>query len=54
MNVIVFLLPLALALGAIGLVAFLWALRSGQFDDLEGAAWRILSDDEAAKANPLE
>jgi cbb3-type cytochrome oxidase maturation protein len=46
MNVLVFLVPLALALGAIGLAAFLWALKSGQFDDLDGAAWRALSDDD--------
>ena len=46
MNVIVYLAPLALALGALGLAAFLWALRNGQFDDLEGAAWRAISDDD--------
>jgi cbb3-type cytochrome oxidase maturation protein len=37
--------PAALLLGALGLVAFLWALRSGQFEDLEGAAYRALEDD---------
>lgn len=36
----------ALALGGLGLIAFLWALKSGQFDDLDGAAHRILFDDE--------
>jgi cbb3-type cytochrome oxidase maturation protein len=46
MSVLVYLIPIALALGALGLVAFLWALRSGQFDDLDGAAERILFDDE--------
>lgn len=46
MNVIVFLLPLALALGFLGLAAFMWSLRSGQFDDLEGAGFRVLSDDD--------
>jgi cbb3-type cytochrome oxidase maturation protein len=40
------LIPVALALGLGGLIAFLWALRSGQFDDLEGTAARILFDDE--------
>jgi len=35
-----------LMLGLLGLVGFLWSLRSGQFDDLEGAAWRALHDDE--------
>ena len=46
MNVIVVLLPVALFLGALGLIGFLWAVRSGQFDDLEGAAQRILIDDD--------
>ena len=46
MNVLVFLVPLALALGFLGLAAFLWALKHGQFDDLEGAAWRAISDDD--------
>jgi cbb3-type cytochrome oxidase maturation protein len=45
-NVLVYLVPLALALGALGLAAFLWALRNGQFDDLDGAAWRAISDDD--------
>jgi cbb3-type cytochrome oxidase maturation protein len=46
MSVLVYLVPIALALGLLGLMAFLWALRSGQFDDLDGAAERILFDDE--------
>lgn len=46
MNVILYLLPVALALGLLGLVAFLWSLRSGQYEDLEGAALRILDDDD--------
>jgi cbb3-type cytochrome oxidase maturation protein len=46
MTSLVFLIPVALLLGAIGLAAFLWALRSGQYDDLDGAAERILLDDE--------
>lgn len=46
MNVIVYLLPMALLLGGIGLAAFLWTLRSGQYDDLDGAALRPLSDDD--------
>ncbi len=48
MNVLVYLIPLALALGGLGLAAFLWSLQSGQYDDLEGAAHRILQDDEGA------
>ena len=39
-------IPIALGLGLFGLLAFFWALRRGQFDDLEGAAARILIDDE--------
>lgn len=46
MNVLVVLMPLALALGALGLVAFLWSLRTGQYDDLDGAAWRVLQDED--------
>ncbi len=46
MNVLVYLVPAALGLGLIGLVAFLWSLRSGQYDDMDGAALRVLSDDD--------
>ncbi len=46
MNVLVYLLPMALGLGLIGLFAFLWALKSGQYEDLEGAGLRPLSDDD--------
>lgn len=46
MNVLVFLIPIALVLGSIGLAAFLWSLRSGQYDDLDGASWRILDDED--------
>jgi cbb3-type cytochrome oxidase maturation protein len=46
MNVLVYLLPIALVLGGLGLVAFLWALRNGQYDDMEGAALRILGDED--------
>ena len=49
MSGLLILIPVALFLGAIGLAAFLWSLRSGQYDDLEGAAWRILQDDENDK-----
>jgi cbb3-type cytochrome oxidase maturation protein len=41
-----YLIPVALALGLAGLAAFLWSLRSGQYDDLDGAAERILFDDD--------
>jgi len=46
MDVLLWLIPAALGLGLVGLVAFLWALKSGQFDDLDGAAHRILDDDD--------
>jgi cbb3-type cytochrome oxidase maturation protein len=46
MDVLVFLIPVALTLGGLGLAAFLWSLKSGQYDDLEGAGWRILNDDD--------
>ena len=43
---LLYLIPVALFLGGLGLAAFIWSLRSGQYDDLEGAAHRILLDDE--------
>jgi cbb3-type cytochrome oxidase maturation protein len=53
MTDFLYLLPVALALGAAGLSAFLWSLRNGQYDDLDGAAERILFDDDVPmKANP--
>jgi cbb3-type cytochrome oxidase maturation protein len=50
MNVLIYLVPMALALGLTGLAAFLWSLRSGQYDDIEGAALRVLSDDDLGDA----
>ena len=46
MNYLVVLMPTALAMGAVGLLAFFWSLRSGQYDDLDGAAERVLLNDE--------
>jgi len=46
MDSLLILVPAALTLGLIGLAAFLWALRHGQFDDPEGSANRILFDDD--------
>ncbi len=46
MTILLWLIPAALLLGLLGLLGFLWALKSGQFDDLDGAAHRILFDDE--------
>ena len=48
MSGLLYLIPIAIVLGLIGLGAFLWALRSGQFDDLDGAAERVLFDDDTA------
>jgi cbb3-type cytochrome oxidase maturation protein len=45
MTALAWLVPVALFLGILGLAAFMWALRSGQFEDLEGAAYRALDDD---------
>jgi len=49
MNGLLFLIPVALGLGALGLGAFMWSLSNGQYDDLEGAATRILEEEDRAK-----
>lgn len=46
MDALFFLIPVALGLGLVGLAAFLWSLKSRQFDDLDGAAWRAIMDDD--------
>jgi cbb3-type cytochrome oxidase maturation protein len=46
MNILVILVPVALSLGLAGLCAFMWALRNGQYDDIDGAAVRVLDDDD--------
>lgn len=46
MSMLISLIPVALFLGALALVAFLWALKSGQYEDLDGAAERVLLDDD--------
>jgi cbb3-type cytochrome oxidase maturation protein len=46
MDVLVYLIPIALGLGGLGLGAFLWSMKNGQYDDLDGAAHRILLDDD--------
>lgn len=51
MSILLYLIPLALVLGAMWLAAFIWSVRSGQYDDLDGDAQRILFDDEY-KAGP--
>jgi cbb3-type cytochrome oxidase maturation protein len=49
MTVLLFLVPLAILLGLVALLAFLWSLRTGQFEDLDGAAHRMLMDDDVAE-----
>jgi cbb3-type cytochrome oxidase maturation protein len=48
MSDFLYLVPVALALGVVGLAAFMWSLKAGQYEDLDGAAERILFDDEDA------
>ena len=52
MEILIYLVPLALTLGLLGLVAFLWTLHSNQYEDLDGAAWRAISDDEIGPVRP--
>ncbi|WP_033919634.1 cbb3-type cytochrome oxidase assembly protein CcoS [Sphingomonas sp. 37zxx] len=52
MNIVAILIPIALLLGLMGLAAFFWASSSGQFDDLDGAALRILIEDEPGEDLP--
>jgi cbb3-type cytochrome oxidase maturation protein len=54
MTALAWLIPVALFLGLLGLAAFIWSLRSGQFEDLEGAAYRALEDDEEPPSAPEE
>lgn len=53
MTGLLILVPIALLLGLTGLVAFFWALRDGQFEDPDGAAARILIDEDDELAAPL-
>ncbi|MBI1275015.1 cbb3-type cytochrome oxidase assembly protein CcoS [bacterium] len=46
MDVLIYLIPIAFGLGLTGLAGFFWAMRNGQFEDLDGAAYRILQDEE--------
>jgi cbb3-type cytochrome oxidase maturation protein len=54
MNVLVYLLPLALFLGGLGLAGFVWSLRSKQFEDLQGAGWRAIADDDLPDVIPIQ
>lgn len=46
MSVLIWMIPVAIAMGALGLAGFLWSLRSGQYEDMDGAAQRMLMDDD--------
>lgn len=50
MNILLVLVPIALALGLVGLIAFVWSLRAGQYDDMDGASVRVLMDDDIEKS----
>lgn len=52
MTALAWLVPIALGLGGLGLAGFLWSLRHGQFDDLEGAGWRALDDESQPATAP--
>lgn len=49
MEVLIYLVPMALLLGLSGLAAFMWSLKNGQYDDVQGAAVRVLSDDDVKR-----
>lgn len=53
MTGLLILIPIALLLGSIGLAAFFWAMRNGQFDDPDGAAARILIDDDDSETGGI-
>lgn len=50
MDALLYLIPLALVIGVLWLVVFVWSIKSNQFDDLDGAAQRILIDDDPPRA----
>lgn len=52
MSEFFFLIPISVILGAAGLVIFLWTLRDGQYEDLDGAAERILYEDDEPRPDP--
>ena len=48
MTILLYLVPMALGLGLLGLGGFVWSMKSGQYEDMEGASVRVLSDDDLA------
>ncbi|MEO1321403.1 MAG: cbb3-type cytochrome oxidase assembly protein CcoS [Pseudomonadota bacterium] len=54
MSIIIYLIPIALGLGLLGLGAFLWSVTSNQYEDLDGAAHRILIDEDLPLPTRIE
>ena len=54
MTALLYLIPISIVLGGVALVVFLWTVRNGQYDDLEGAAVRILTDEDKPLPRPPE
>jgi cbb3-type cytochrome oxidase maturation protein len=54
MTVLLYLVPLALLIGLVWLVLFLWSLHTGQYEDLDGAAFRVLDDSDIEKPKPTK
>lgn len=54
MNILYLLVPLALTLAGLGVWGFWWAVRNGQFDDVDTPALRILLDEEGGAAGPVD
>lgn len=54
MEVIIYLIPIAIAMGALGLACFIWSVRSGQLDDMDGAAMRALQNDDGTISTDSE
>ncbi len=52
MTILIILVPIALLLGFVGLVAFVWSLKAGQYDDMDGASVRVLMDDDVEDRKP--
>jgi cbb3-type cytochrome oxidase maturation protein len=52
LSILLYLIPIALLLAGLGLGAFIWSLKSGQYDDLDGAAWRAIMDDDELPVDP--
>lgn len=54
MEIVILLVPLAFLLVMLAIAAFVWALKKGQFDDLDSPQWRILFDDQQSRPPPVE